>query len=97
MLEEVVALRLLPPAAIELLDQTLLPGNECYLRLSTVAAICEAIRELRVRGAPLLGLTVAAALAVAAKERGPGDASLRTAAAELRSRDNHGALSVLVM
>ena len=82
--EETVVIRLLPPGAIELLDQTLLPGEERYLRLSTVAAICEAIRELRVRGAPLLGLTGAAAMAVAANERGASEDALRSAAEELR-------------
>lgn len=49
--------------AVELLDQTLLPGREEYLRLETSAQVVEAIRMLRIRGAPAIG--VAAAMGVA--------------------------------
>jgi methylthioribose-1-phosphate isomerase len=54
--------------AIRILDQTLLPGEERYVTLDTVDAVAEAIRTLRVRGAPLIG--IAAAMGVALAVRG---------------------------
>ena len=51
--------------AVEILDQTLLPRREVWLRLETVSAMREAIAELRVRGAPLLGICGAAGMALA--------------------------------
>jgi len=45
--------------AIVLLDQTLLPNEFKYLQLSTQPEIWEAIKELRVRGAPAIGITAA--------------------------------------
>jgi methylthioribose-1-phosphate isomerase len=53
---------------VRILDQTLLPGEERYLDLDTVDAVAEAIRTLRVRGAPLIG--IAAAMGVTRAERG---------------------------
>lgn len=50
--------------AIELLDQSLLPGEETYVRLERAAGAAEAIRSLRVRGAPAIGITAAMGLAV---------------------------------
>jgi methylthioribose-1-phosphate isomerase len=49
------------------LDQTLLPSREEYVRLETVEAVAEAIERLRVRGAPLIGLTAAYGLALSAR------------------------------
>ncbi|MAJ60617.1 MAG: S-methyl-5-thioribose-1-phosphate isomerase [bacterium TMED88] len=49
--------------AVELLDQTLLPEKEHYLRLDQVEDLACAIERLSVRGAPAIG--VAAALGVA--------------------------------
>jgi methylthioribose-1-phosphate isomerase len=79
----IAPLVLLPGEGLEVLDQTLLPREERRLRLDTVEGLCEAIRSLRVRGAPLLGLCGAAGMALAATERGTGEASLREAAREL--------------
>ena len=45
--------------AIVLLDQTLLPNEIKYLHLTTQPEIWEAIKELRVRGAPAIGITAA--------------------------------------
>jgi methylthioribose-1-phosphate isomerase len=59
---------------LRLLDQTLLPGTERYLELQTIEEIAEAIRSLRVRGAPLLGVAAAMGLALAGK-RGSGEAT----------------------
>ena len=56
-------------SAIRLLDQTLLPGEERYLRLETVEAVAEAIRSLRVRGAPAIGIAAAFGLAIGVMRR----------------------------
>lgn len=42
--------------AVEILDQTLLPNRIQYLRLETAEQLYEAIYELRVRGAPAIGV-----------------------------------------
>lgn len=55
-----------------LLDQTRLPWEERWLRLRTWEEVAEAIRNLRVRGAPAIGIAAAYALALAAKHPGPG-------------------------
>ena len=52
---------------MRILDQTLLPADEHYLDLDTVEAVAEAIRTLRVRGAPLIG--IAAAMGVTLETR----------------------------
>ena len=78
-------IRVLPGEGIEILDQTLLPHEERYRRLRTVAEVGEAIRSLRVRGAPLLGVTGACGMAIAGEERGAGAETLAAAAAELRA------------
>src|SRR5512138_240484 len=54
--------------AVRILDQTLLPDTERYVDLDTVDAVAEAIRTLRVRGAPLIG--IAAAMGVTLALRG---------------------------
>jgi methylthioribose-1-phosphate isomerase len=75
-------LRIEPPR-LSILDQTMLPSEEHYLDISTVDALCEAIRNLRVRGAPLLGLAGAAGMALAAATSSAGDAELESAATVL--------------
>ncbi|TXT46631.1 MAG: methylthioribose-1-phosphate isomerase [Spirochaetes bacterium] len=45
--------------ALVVLDQTLLPSQTHYLRLCTLEEIWEAIRQLRVRGAPAIGIAAA--------------------------------------
>jgi len=50
---------------LEILDQRLLPARERRLCCRTVAQVIGAIRSLAVRGAPLLGITGAYALALA--------------------------------
>ena len=49
------------------LDQTLLPAREETIRLETVEAVAEAIERLRVRGAPLIGVSAAYGLALSAR------------------------------
>jgi methylthioribose-1-phosphate isomerase len=55
---------------LELLDQRLLPGRECWLPIDDVDAAILAIRDLVVRGAPAIGLTAAYACVLAARSRG---------------------------
>ncbi|MGX7669263.1 S-methyl-5-thioribose-1-phosphate isomerase [Plantactinospora sp. DSM 117369] len=57
--------------AVELIDQTALPGRLTVLRVSTVDDLVAAIQRLAVRGAPALG--VAGALGVALAVAQPGD------------------------
>jgi methylthioribose-1-phosphate isomerase len=53
--------------AILTIDQTRLPGEEVWLRLETVEELAEAIRSLRVRGAPALGVAGGLGVALAAQ------------------------------
>jgi len=62
--------------ALVLLDQTLLPGEERWIRLTTPGEVIEAIGMLRVRGAPAIGCAGAFAIVLAA-----GDADEVRAAA----------------
>jgi len=55
---------------IRILDQTRLPGEETYRELSQPADMGEAIRTLRVRGAPLIGVAAAMGVALAARREG---------------------------
>ena len=71
------------PPVLRVLDQTRLPGEERWLDLGDLDAICEAVAALRVRGAPLLGLAGAGAMAVAAETTGTSDAALDAAAARV--------------
>jgi methylthioribose-1-phosphate isomerase len=50
-----------------LLDQTRLPGEIQFVNCTTVADLWEAIRELRVRGAPAIGIAAAYGVCLAAK------------------------------
>jgi methylthioribose-1-phosphate isomerase len=52
--------------AVLTIDQTKLPLEEATLKIKTVDQMCEAIKVLRVRGAPLLGAAAAFGIALAA-------------------------------
>ncbi len=52
---------------IDIIDQTLLPGEEVLLSLGTVEEVAEAISSLRVRGAPALGVAGGLGVALAAR------------------------------
>ncbi len=52
---------------IILLDQTRIPWEEKYLELTDVPGICEAIKALRIRGAPAIGVAAAYGLALGAQ------------------------------
>lgn len=53
-------------SCLEILDQTLLPGTVKVLRLERIEDIFEAIKYLRVRGAPAIGVCAGYAMALAA-------------------------------
>ncbi len=62
------AVRFAPDAtALHIIDQTCLPGALVELSLTTLPAMVEAIRSLRVRGAPAIGVAGAVGLAVLAE------------------------------
>jgi len=65
---EIPTIRLIKGAA-EIIDQVLLPGKYAVRRLQTVDAVCEAIKLLRIRGAPALGVAGAYGLLVAVEEK----------------------------
>lgn len=55
-------------AAVEIIDQTLLPNEIKFLRLETAETIFEAIKELRVRGAPAIGIAAGFGMYVCAQK-----------------------------
>ncbi len=67
--------------AVVLIDQTLLPGEERWLRLTDPDALVDAIRRLAVRGAPAIGAAGALGVALAAA----AGTDVRAAAARLRA------------
>ena len=69
--------------SIRLLDQSKLPHEEAYLDLSDSRDVVRAIREMRVRGAPAIGVTAAYGMALAAA--GAGAAQRKAALDELRN------------
>lgn len=54
--------------AVEMIDQTLLPNEVKFLRLETAESLYEAIFELRVRGAPAIGIAAAFGMYVLARQ-----------------------------
>ncbi|TJY41523.1 S-methyl-5-thioribose-1-phosphate isomerase [Cohnella pontilimi] len=77
--------------ALDLLDQRLLPEETVYLRLTTPQEVWEAIRELKVRGAPAIG--IAAAYGVVLGVQRNGQASGRELAEEVRRQAEYLATS----
>ena len=53
---------------VELLDQRLLPEEIVYLQLTTSEDVWEAIRHLKVRGAPAIGISAAYGVVLGARE-----------------------------
>src|SRR4029077_13467584 len=60
------------------IDQTRLPHELVTRKLETAEAMAEAIRSMRVRGAPLIGAAAAYGMALAVS-RDPADAALASA------------------
>jgi methylthioribose-1-phosphate isomerase len=67
--------------ALRILDQRLLPHEERYIETRDYRDVCDAIRSLAVRGAPLLGIAAAYAVALTIESGG----RVRVPAAELAS------------
>ena len=67
--------------AIEVIDQTLLPHRFRTLRLETVEQAATAIRDMHVRGAPLIGATAAYGICLALRADASDDGLLRSCAA----------------
>jgi len=74
------------------LDQSLLPHETRALDLVDLARVAEAIRAMRVRGAPLIGIAAAFGLAAALRVDASPEAEARAAAALLATRP--GAVSL---
>lgn len=69
-------------AAIRIIDQTLLPHTFRVAKLASAEEAADAIRNMRVRGAPLIGATAAFGIAMA-MAADPCDANLTRAGKEL--------------
>jgi methylthioribose-1-phosphate isomerase len=69
-------------SGIELLDQTALPHRVEWRSVTDLAGVARAIGTMQVRGAPLIGVTAAYGLALAARHD-PSDDALRAAAESL--------------
>ncbi len=69
-------------SSVEILDQTRLPFEVVVRPLRTLADAAEAIARMRVRGAPLIGVTAAYGLCLALR-RDPSDAALGAACKQL--------------
>ncbi len=75
---------------LEILDQTRLPGETCWVQCHRVDDVIEAIATMRVRGAPLIGVVAAFGMAIAARRSSATDstgllADLQNAGARLRA------------
>jgi methylthioribose-1-phosphate isomerase len=53
---------------ITIIDQTRLPEKECYIDLKTVDDVFNAIKTMKLRGAPLIGVAAAYGLVLAARD-----------------------------
>ena len=52
---------------LDLLDQTLLPNQKKYLQINSVELIADAIKKLRIRGAPAIGVAAAYGMVIGAR------------------------------
>ncbi|TFG59310.1 MAG: S-methyl-5-thioribose-1-phosphate isomerase, partial [Spirochaetales bacterium] len=67
-----------------ILDQSALPGRTAYLTLRTPAEVFEAIRQLKVRGAPAIGIAAAYGLYIGVRNAPAGTAGKEPFLRELR-------------
>ncbi|MBN1856354.1 MAG: S-methyl-5-thioribose-1-phosphate isomerase [Dehalococcoidia bacterium] len=63
---------------LQLLDQSRLPHEERYDMLTTVAEVADAIRTMKVRGAPAIGVAAAYGVVLAARQSERADTEART-------------------
>ena len=68
---------------LELLDQTLLPLEEKFIKIESIEALYDAIKRLQVRGAPAIGVAAGYGVYIAAKKASE-NASLTEAIASIR-------------
>lgn len=73
------------PPSIVVLDQTELPAAERFRTLNTLDDVERAVQSLAIRGAPLLGIMGAGAMAIAAESEGTSDETLTAAAQRIGS------------
>jgi len=59
-------------SVVKLIDQTRLPQEELIVHCTTAASLCEAIRSMRIRGAPALGVAAVYGMALGAEEAPDG-------------------------
>jgi len=71
--------------AVHIIDQSRLPHVFETLRIDSAEAMAEAIKAMRLRGAPLIGVAAAFGLALAVR-RNPSDASISQASRSRPSR-----------
>ena len=80
---------------VSLVDQTRLPAEEVWLDLGDYRQVVNAIKEMRIRGAPAIGVAGAYALALAAVEAAEAQAefmpALESAASQIRDARPTGA------
>jgi len=69
-------------ASVQIIDQARLPHEFEIVSITTVSEAARAIKDMQVRGAPLIGVTTAYGLALAMRKE-PSDANLETASAAL--------------
>ena len=73
-----------PAGAVEMVDQTALPGAYTVLRIDNVPDMVAAIQRLSVRGAPAIGVAGAFGVALAVRAHGAGGQAFDRAVASLR-------------
>jgi methylthioribose-1-phosphate isomerase len=76
MTEEIRTLEWLADGGVSILDQTRLPQEEVYVECRDAEAVAEAIRHLRIRGAPALGVAAAMGLALGAQRLQAADVTV---------------------
>lgn len=62
------SIEITPDGRVIILDQTQLPTKKLFIEVKNVEQMWEAIKSLRVRGAPLIGCAAAAGMYIGAKE-----------------------------
>ena len=67
MAEDFVTVAWTLSGSVRLIDQTRLPTEEVYIECRTIEEVTDAIRTMRVRGAPAIGVTAAMGLALGAQ------------------------------
>jgi len=71
--------KLPPHGALELIDQTKLPGELVTVQCTTLQSVWDAIKRLQVRGAPAIGVAAAYGVLVGVDDFGPGAGDWRPA------------------